>query len=170
MTRQRLIPDDVVLNAVLAILLNAGEKSVTFAEVARVSGLAPPTLVQRYGSCTAMITFALTNAWDQLDAKTAAATSDSLAAGKGLQGLLKALGGAGNTPALLAASLRQPQLAARAKTWRDGVEAALAARLTGSPKARETAALVFAAWQGRMLWESAGGKGFRLGEAVKRIG
>ena len=43
-------------------------------------------------------------------------------------------------------------------------------RLGPGAKARESAALLFAAWQGRMLWTGAGGPGFRLRDAVKRIG
>ena len=34
----------------------------------------------------------------------------------------------------------------------------------------EAAAMLFAAWQGQMLWRAAGGKGFRLKDAAKRLG
>ena len=72
--------------------------------------------------------------------------------------------------ALLTLSLRDPALIGRAKAWRHKVEQAIAARLDVSAKAKETAALIFAAWQGRMLWDAGGGKGFRLGDAIKRLG
>lgn len=170
MARIKLISDDEVLDKVLAALLADGEKSVTFASVAKLCGLAPSTLVQRYSTCAAMVQAALHHAWDRLEAQTEVATATASTSGKGVQALLKALAGPINTPALLTASLRHPVLTARSKTWRETVEQGLVARLGHGPKAAETAALIFAAWQGRMLWDAAGGKGFRLGEALKRLG
>ncbi|TKA94746.1 transcriptional regulator, partial [Cereibacter changlensis] len=49
------------------------------------------------------------------------------------------------------------------------VEAALALRLGGGTKGREAASLMFSAWQGQMLWQDAGGRGFKLKEAAKRV-
>ena len=46
---------------------------------------------------------------------------------------------------------------------------ALAVRLGGGAKGREAAALLFAAWQGQMLWLAVGGRGFKLKDAVKRL-
>lgn len=168
MARIKHISDHDVLEKVLTVLFSDGEKSVTFAAIARLCGLAPSTLVQRYHSCPAMLEAALHMAWQQLEAKTTTAVLESN--GKGVQSLLKALSGPINTPALLNASLCHPAMILRAKTWRESVEDALAARMTVGAKATETAALIFAAWQGRLLWDAAGGKGFRLGEALKRLG
>jgi AcrR family transcriptional regulator len=166
MARTKLIPDEKVFTAVLQILLEQGEKSVTFAAVAAATGLAPSTLVQRFGSCADMERVALVKAWDGLDSLV---TLVNTTEHKGVQGVLKALSGSVNPANLLTLSLNDPLLTERAKAWRSAVEAALAERLSVSAKAMETAALIFAAWQGRLLWDAAGGKGFRLGEALKRL-
>jgi hypothetical protein len=168
MARSKLIPDDVVFAAVLQILLDQGEKSVTFATVSAVTGLAPPTLVQRYGSCAAMVQAAFANAWTELETRLQAAAANASAA-KSIQGLLKSLLGSLNSAQLLTLSLGNAALTEQAATWRMGVEAAITSRLAVSAKGKETAALIFAAWQGRQLWDAAGGKGFRFGEAVKRL-
>jgi AcrR family transcriptional regulator len=167
MARIKLIPDDVVFATVLQLLLDQGEKSVTFATVAAATGLAPPTLVQRYGSCAAMMQTALMQAWDGLDALVISAQTTG---GKGVQALLKSLLAPVNSARLLGLSLGDPALTERAENWREAVESAIAARLSVNAKAKETAALIFAAWQGRLLWDRAGGKGFRLGDALKRLG
>jgi AcrR family transcriptional regulator len=169
MARTKLIPDSEVLAIALKILLIQGEKSVTFSAVAQKTRLAPPTLVQRFGSCAAMIDAALSLAWDQLEAQTTTAFADTAAKGRGVQAMLKALSAPIDSPALVAASLRHPALATRAKAWRNQVEAGLTLKLGSGAKAKEAASVTFAAWQGRLLWDGAGGKGFRLGEAVKKL-
>jgi AcrR family transcriptional regulator len=166
MTRTKAIPDQTIFAHVLEQLLQAGDKAITFASVAKFSGLAAPTLVQRFGSRDAMVLAALTAAWDDLDAQTSHAAQDD---GKSAQRLLKSFSGPIQHPAFLAASLRHQPICERAKQWRDQVETALAERFATSPKPAETAALIFAAWQGRLLWNAAGGKTFRLGEALKRL-
>ena len=135
----------------------------------------PKTAVDRYtfefsGGMRqrAMIAMALRSAWDRLDA-SAQTASNMQTNGKGAQGLLKALSGPIDIPTVLIASLPDETLAARAKAWRHLVEQALAARLGDGAKAQESAAVLFATWQGRLLWDAAGGKGFRLGEALKRL-
>ena len=70
---------------------------------------------------------------------------------------------------VLTAQLRDPELAQRAAAWRATVEAALALRLGTGQRAKESAALLFAAWQGQLLWAAAGEDGFRLKDAVKRL-
>ncbi len=168
MSRPRSIPDDAIFAEVRRLLAEGGDKAVAFASVARATGLAAPTLVQRYGSREAMVRAALTAAWDALDAQTAAAE----AAAEGALGLLKALGAGPATadPSRLAADFRDPALRARAEAWRARVEAALARALGGGPKAREAAAILFMAWQGRMLWQDVGGKAIRLKDLVRRLG
>jgi hypothetical protein len=151
------------------LLLTDGEKAVTFSAISSETGFAPPTLVQRYGSCPAMILRAITQAWDGLDKLVIKATQDPATQNKGVPGLLKAVTGTVDPGTLLTLSLRDPVLTARAKAWRSEVEQAISSRLEVSARAKETAALIFAAWQGRMQWDAAGGKGFRLGDAIKRI-
>lgn len=172
MGRHRTIPDDEIFGAVRRLLVEGGDKAVSFATVARVTGLAAPTLVQRYGSRDGMVQSALLAAWDALEARTTEAAETSQNSSKGAVQFLKLLAGDDATSldlSLLAADLRDPTLRNRASGWREMVEAALAARLGGGAKGREAAAILFAAWQGQALWQSAGGRGFKLKDALKRL-
>ena len=165
MPRTRTVPDETVFAAVRRLLDQGGDKAVSFATVAATTGLAPPTLVQRYKNRDGMVRAARLAFWDALEDRTAQAIAET--ADKGPQGLLKAIGPV--DVAAIAADLRHAELAARATGWRAAVEAALALRLGNSPKARESAALLFAAWQGQSLWAAAGEPAFRLKDAVKRL-
>ena len=165
MPRPRTVPDRQVLATVRRLLAEGGEKAVSFSTVAAATGLAPPTLVQRYGNLSGMVQAAHVAAWDELMERTTEAIEAT--AGKGPQGLLKAIGPV--DPVVLTAQLRDPELARRAAAWRATVEAALALRLGTGQRARESAALLFAAWQGQLLWAAAGEDGFRLKDAVKRL-
>lgn len=165
MPRNRTIPDEQVFTALHLLLSQGGDKAVSFGTVAAATGLAPPTLAQRYGSRDNMVRAARLAAWDALDARTSeaiAATAD-----KGPQALLKAIGTV--DPSFLVADLRDADLALRAERWRASLESALALRLGTGTKARESAAMLFAAWQGQALWAPAGESGFRLKDAVKRL-
>ena len=86
------------------------------------------------------------------------------------QGLLKGLTGFMPDPAILYASFRDAAARDRAEGWRKRLEGRLALHLGGGAKGEEGAAILFAAWQGDLLWRAAGGKGFRLKDAAKRIG
>ena len=163
MARPRTIPDAFVFAAILRQIAEGGEKSVTFASVARATGLSAPSLVQRYGALPDMIHAALLHHWTQIDITTEAAISEAATAAKGPQALLKALT-LTPSPAVLAASLRDAALRDRAKGWRQRVEAALAGR--GD---KDAAAMLFAAWQGQALWDGISDKGFRLKDAIKRL-
>ena len=55
MPRTRTIPDARVFAAVQDLLDRGGDKAVSFSTVATATGLAPPTLVQRYGSRDGMV-------------------------------------------------------------------------------------------------------------------
>lgn len=165
MPRPRTIPDEQVFAAIHRLREKGGDKAASFGAVARVTGLAPPTLVQRYGSRDGMVRAARLAAWEELEHRTAEAIANT--AGKGPQGLLKAIGAV--DVCAIAADLRDPELSARADGWRKGVETALALRLGSGQKARESAALIFAAWQALSLWSAAGDPAFRLKDAVKRL-
>jgi AcrR family transcriptional regulator len=172
MSRPRTIPDAEIFRTIRRLLAEGGDKAVAFSAVARATGLAAPTLVQRYGSRDAMLRAALMAAWDDLDARTQAAASEATLGAKGAVQLLKALSGDEAEPAdlaLLAVDFRDRSLRERALAWRARLEAALALRLGGGAKGREAAALLFAAWQGQALWSVAGGRGFRLKDAVRRL-
>lgn len=172
MPRPKLIPDQTIFSAVRTLLTAAGDKAATFGAVSRQTGLAAPTLVQRYGSQEGMVRAALMDAWDALDRATDAAEGAADLSVKGAQTLLKSLGAEAGDSAdlsLLAADFRDPALRDRAIARRARVEQALSLRLGGGTKGREAAALLFAAWQGQMLWQAAGGRGFKLKDALKRI-
>lgn len=172
MARRKSIPDETIYGAVRALLVEGGDKAVSFATVSQATGLAAPTLVQRYGSRDGMLRAALMAAWDALDAATDTAEAEAPLSAKGAQMLLKALGAEsciGADLSLLATEFRDPQLRVRAEAWRARVETALALRLGGTVSGREAAAILFAAWQGQRQWLAAGGKGFKLKDAVRRI-
>lgn len=169
MARPRTIPDDEVFAAIRRLLAEGGEKAVAFSSVGRATGLAAPTLVQRYGSREGMLRAALAAAWDGLDTATQRAEAEAPLNPKGAAALLKALGGGPGELRLLAVDFRDPDLRARAEAWRARVIAALATRLGGGSRGREAAAILFAAWQGQALWQVAGERGFRLKDAVKRL-
>lgn len=137
MPRKKLIPDLAVFAAIRQLLAQGGEKSVSFSTVAQATGLAPPTLVQRFGSRDAMLHHALSAAWTELEATTRAAEEQAPLNAKGAQAFLKALGADAPETAdltLLAADFRDPLLRARAEAWRAQVESALALRLGAGPR------------------------------------
>jgi len=172
MSRNRTIPDDQIFAAIRALMAAGGEKAVAFSSVARATGLAAPTLVQRYGSRDDMLRAALMAAWDTLDTATGQAESEAPLTAKGALSFLKSLGSDAAEPSditLLAADFRDPALRQRATDWRLRVEQALATRLGGGAKGRDTAALLFAVWQGQALWRATGEKGFKLKDALKRL-
>ena len=165
MSRPRTIPDSVIFAAILRLITEGGEKVVAFSTVARATGLSAPSLVQRYGALPDMIRAALHGEWDRIGALTTQAIADMPTAAKGPQSLLKALSPAPSA-AVLAASLRDARLRDRARIWRHTVETALAQH--GGDN--EAAAILFAAWQGQSVWEGISEKGFRLKDAIKRLG
>jgi len=153
-------------------LTQSGERAASFGAVSRATGLAAPTLVQRYGSQENMVRAALLDGWDALDRAADAAEGQSDLSVKGAQMLIKALSednGEAADLGLLVRNLGDPTLRLRAIAWRVRVEQALSVRLGGGAKGREAAALLFAAWQGQMLWQAAGERGFKLKDAVKRL-
>ena len=71
--------------------------------------------------------------------------------------------------ALLTASQPNPVLRAKASDWRRAVEASLIGRIQkGQGPIEENAAAVFAAWQGRMMWQGTEGGDFRLRSILKK--
>ena len=115
MPRPKSVPDTAVHAAIAALYGRGGDKAVTFAAVASATGLAPPTLVQRYGSRDGMLEWALRQGWDQVDAATRAALPILL--DKGAAAYLKAVSQASRmsfTLAELVAATRSADLQTRA--------------------------------------------------------
>lgn len=162
MGRPRSVPDDEVFAAILGLLAEDGAGAVSFGTVSKVCGLAPPTLVQRYGDRAGMLRAALGRGWDGvMEAGERIAATEETA-----QGYLKALS-AVLPRGLIVASLADPEAAERAAEWRQSVERVLAAK---QGCRGEVAAMLFAAWQGRLIWDVAGGAGFKLKDAARRLG
>lgn len=165
MARPRTIPDGTIFAAILRLIAEGGEKAVSFSSVAEATGLSAPSLVQRYGALPEMVHKAFVGEWDRIDALTTTAIADMATSTKGPQSLLKALSRIPGA-AVLAATLRDDKLRDRAAKWQRRVETALAAHIGEA----EDAALLFAAWQGQMIWEGIAGKSFKLKDALRRLG
>lgn len=161
MARPRSVPDEAVHAAVLALIRSKGEKAVTFSAVAARVGLVASSLAERHGTVAGMIADARKGAWDRIEEATDSAVVAAGAGPKGAVALLKALGGLDVPPVA-----SDPE---RAAGWRARIEAELALRLGGGAKGREGAAILFAFWQGQLLWQPAGDKTARLKDAVRRL-
>jgi AcrR family transcriptional regulator len=170
MSRRKVISDQDVLALLHAMLLRDGEKRFTFQSAAQACGLSAPALVQRFQSRDDMLVASLRFGWDRLSRITDTAEAEAPLTPKGAQSMLKMIAASEDIPALFQASFRHPALQAQALDWRIRLEAALAPRLGQGNRGRVAAALIFAVWQGRMLWGEAGGKSFKLGDALRHFG
>ena len=159
MARPRTIPDDVLLDAALAVMAERGPTALTFAAVAGATGLATATLVQRFGSKPGLLRAALSRAWDQLDARTAAADAAAPVSVAGAVELLVSLSAdyGGDAYAegllLLREDLRDPSLRARGHRWGAALAEALGRRLADASGPRpDLGRLMASQWQGALLW------------------
>ena len=172
MGRAKTVSDADVFLAIRHLLAAGGEKAVAFASVARATGLAGPTLVQRFGNRAAMVQAAHLAAWDALDLATAQAVAGAELSPKGAQNLLKSLANIQTDLVdllTLCMNMRDAVLRHRAKAWRHSVEVILGLQLGGGANGREAASMLFAAWQGQLLWNGAGGKAFKIKDAIKAL-
>jgi hypothetical protein len=158
MPRTRIIADAAVFAALRHILITEGKAAASFRAVGRATGLAAATLVQRYGSAEGMLVAAMLDGWDQADAALTAAATESPRNDKGATALLKALP---PTPPLMPHNALQE----RASLWQKQVIRELTLRL----KDGQAAAILFAAWQGRMMWDATGARGFALKDVLRRL-
>ncbi len=158
MARSKIIPDTAVFAALRHLLVTQGAQAASFRAVGRATGLAAATLVQRYGSADGMLVAAMLDGWDQADAALMAAASGAARNDRGATALLKALPAA---PPLQAHAVLQD----RAGEWQRQVIRELTLRL----KDGQAAAILFAAWQGRLMWDRAGARGFALKDAARRL-
>jgi AcrR family transcriptional regulator len=172
MPRARTIPDTEVFAVVRSLMASGTDRAATFAAVARAVGLSPASLAQRYATVGGMAQAALADGWSLLSVALAQADAEAAEDPDGAVAILRVLSadGAGSGPRLLAMWLDDPALATLAAAWQEAVEAALARRL-GPPGAPDpdAAAILFAAWQGRMIWATTGRKGARLKLAARRL-
>lgn len=160
MARRRSIADADLLDAALALMTTEGPDAITFAAMSAATGLAPATLVQRFGSKPALVKAALVRAWDLLDARTEEIADKTEATPAGALALLVALSGdypEGDAYAdqlmILREDLRDPDLRMRGRQWRERLCAILAPRLAGRRGPDEDAARELTAlWQGAVIW------------------
>ncbi|MCU0800679.1 MAG: TetR family transcriptional regulator [Rhodobacteraceae bacterium] len=158
MARTKIIPDTAVFAALRHILATEGPQAASFRAVGRATGLAAATLVQRFGSAEGMLVAALLDGWDQADAALKAAAAEAAMNEKGATAFLKTLP---PVPPLLT----QKALQDRAAAWQRQVIRELTLRL----KDGQAAAILFAAWQGRLMWDATGARGFALKDVLRRL-
>ncbi len=172
MARRKLISDVEVLDIALSLFARDGEKGVSFGTVGKATGLAPATLVQRFVSSEALFSAMISQSWtnatvviQRCDEAMVPNGQNAVAFLKGLEQEVLAM----PMGALLVASRQNPILRAKASDWRRAVEASLQGRIEKRPnQAAESAAALFAAWQGRLLWSATEGGEFRLRAILKK--
>ncbi len=169
MPRIKLISDDQIFRSICHLLIIGGDKAVSFASVARATGLAQATLAQRFGTRDGMVFAALEAEWTQLYVRVLTAGQAAPQSTKGALTFLKALDGDAPDGAILAATSRDARLREKAIVWRNAVESGLAERLGGGPKAQDAASGLFVVWQGQHVWTKAGGNRSKLKDLVKRF-
>ena len=172
MPRARTVPDGDIFAVVRNLMADGGERAATFSAVAAATGLSGASLVQRYVNRNGMVQAALADGWAILDGAAREADANIGPGPAGAATLLKRLGAeaCGVDIALLAGRIGDPDLAAKAADWQCRIETALARRL-GTDRAPDLdgARILFAAWQGRLLWAETGRDGARLKHAAQRL-
>lgn len=165
MPRKKLLSDAEVLSDARKLHAAGGEKAMTFGNLARATGLAASTLAQRFTTVEGLTAAAACAGWQVLMDEAEQADTD--AADKGPQGYLKALEQAVTmVPQLLILGARDATALQQADGWRVRVETALALRLGQGEKARAAAQVIFAAWQGQILW---GGAEIRIKDLARKL-
>lgn len=160
MPRKKTLPDRDVLEAALEIIHRDGPEALTFAALAKTSGLSGATLVQRFGGKDRLKQASLLHAWDRLDEKTARLSEEMPKTPEGAVALLVALSGSyGGIEAyaegllVLREDFRDPVLRTRGAAWKAALCSALDtcfARTAGAPQ--DIGLLMASHWQGSLLW------------------
>ena len=153
MSRRKLISDDAALAAAMRVMSSLGPGAYTLADVALEAGVAPATLVQRFGAKDRLEVLALAR-----DNEAFAATSARLPMGRSAAGAIAVflvLTGDAPAPRAFADQLlwlrldtRDPKLSVLARARSQLLRDAVAARLPPLPMSAELAARLAEA-QGR---------------------
>jgi AcrR family transcriptional regulator len=158
MPRKRTVSDEAILDAALTVAETRGPAALTFQALSAEVGLAPATLVQRFGTKAGLLQAALLRAWDQLDEATAAADAQAGDGPAGVVDLLVRLSGQydpsedADQILLLREDLRDPVLRARGQAWIATLETAVERRLPDAPPG--VGGLVVSLWQGSLtVWQ-----------------
>lgn len=160
MARRKTVTDEAILEAAGRIMRHAGPAGITFAAVSTATGLAPPTLVQRYGSKERLMRAVLHRSWDRLETSTLGADEVAPVTPEGAVTLLLALSGEDDDPddfadglLVLREDLRDPELRERGVRWNALLIQALGRRLSGDPAEQHRLGKLMASqWQGALLW------------------
>jgi AcrR family transcriptional regulator len=164
MPRSKSQSDEQVLDAALALVHSgAGVASLTFAALADRSGLSAATLVQRFGTKTALTQRTLLHAWDKLQARTLELASSVPKTPDGAVELLVGLSHYdGDVEAyadglmILREDLRDPVLRSRGAAWETALTGAIDecfAAVPAVPAVPGGIGFALAAhWQGAMTW------------------
>lgn len=153
MGRTRTRSDDEILDAVGRVVGARGPSALTLAEVAREAGLAPATLVQRFGSKRALLAAFAKRAADRAPADLAERIEAAAPAARrrvshthalrdALVSLAEGLGDRGsvaNGLAFLVEDVRDAELRRSAKRHAERTEAAIARHLEAAARAGELA-------------------------------
>ena len=158
MPRLKILPDTDVLEIAHRLIHRHGPDALTFAMLSEACGLSAATLVQRFGSKAELVRAALLQAWDGLDAKTAALARSTPKTPQGAIAMLVAMSGSyGGIDAyaqgllVLREDFRDPVLRARGAAWKTALAAALDDCFAGA--APDIGVLMAAQWQGLLtLW------------------
>lgn len=135
MPRKRTIPDQALLDAALAVVHESGPDALTFSALSARVGLAPSTIVQRFGTKAGLLRAALSQAWDRLDDETAIADRNAGPGAGGVVDMLLSLTGQydahdfADQLLVLREDLRDPVLRARGQAWLATLTAAIERRL-----------------------------------------
>jgi AcrR family transcriptional regulator len=144
MGRPRTVTDDEILTAASRVVTRLGPAGLTLAEVAREAGLAPATLVQRFGSKRGLLlALAARGTATVADPFDAARTAHPSPLGA-LRGALAAMASFATTPealanhlALFQIDLREPDFHRLARDHADGMRREIQALLDGAVAAGE---------------------------------
>ncbi|HEY0628149.1 MAG TPA: TetR family transcriptional regulator [Sphingomicrobium sp.] len=159
MPRPRTIGDSALLDVTFELIAQSGPAALTFAAAAKAVGLAPATLVQRFGTKERLIRASLLHAWDDVEARTAAADAAFPDTPHGAVALLVSLSNYGdretyaNGLVILREDFRDPQLRERGEQWGRDLASILGRRLTDDPNRQLSFGRMMAnQWQGAILW------------------
>ncbi|MER5673317.1 TetR/AcrR family transcriptional regulator [Pseudonocardia alni] len=158
MPRRKQVPDADVLDAALDVLHARGPQALTFAALAEASGLAPATLVQRFGGKAELLHRVLMHAWDRLERRTAQLGAAAAPGPEGavafLVGLSEQYGGIdsyADALLVLREDLLDPESRRRGRDWKGTLARVLDGCLDGPPG---SGAVLATYWQGTLLWWS----------------
>ncbi|WP_259780476.1 TetR/AcrR family transcriptional regulator [Aestuariispira ectoiniformans] len=160
MSRPKKIPDARVLDIALRMIQTCGPASLTFAALAKESGLSAATLVQRFQNKEGLVRASLLHAWDRLDTRTEDLAGQMPKTPAGAVDILVALSGDcrdaesySDSLLVLREDFRDPVLRRRGVAWKEALSARLEACFEGTPAAPDgIGSLLFTQWQGTVLW------------------